>query len=59
MMSAPTPSMRLAVFLQQAAGEPDDDDDQRHLDGDADHSDQRAHRPVQTFCTIMCRIILG
>src|SRR4029077_2803110 len=34
-------------FEQQAAGEADDDNYQGHLDGNSNHCDQRAERPVQ------------
>ena len=39
MMSAPMPSTRLADSRKEAAGETDDDDDKRHLDGHGNHSD--------------------
>jgi len=47
MMSAPIPFDALCGFREQAAGEPHDQDDERHFHGDSHHADQRAQRAVE------------
>ena len=37
----------LGIILHQARGEPNDEHHEHHLDGDADHRDQRADRAME------------